>query len=81
MFIIYFPNNEKLKFFVETFTPLFFEEQLYVQYYVCPIWIFIFDTDQTQINSVGYSIFIYIFHILAGLQCVVHLLFAYVARL
>ncbi len=38
------------KSFVETLTPynqiLIFEEHL------CPIWIFIFDTDQSKINSV-----------------------------
>ncbi len=43
----YFPNNEKLKSFVETFTTfsqiLIFDKQL---------WIFIFDTDHAQINSV-----------------------------
>ncbi len=48
-FSLCFPNYEKLKCFVETFTSynqiLIFEEQLQ---YVCPIWLFIFDTDQAQ---------------------------------
>jgi hypothetical protein len=45
-----FPTMKKLKSVVETSTPynqiLIFEDS-----YVCPIWIFIFDTDQAQINN------------------------------
>ncbi len=48
------PNYEKLKCFVETFTlfrpVLILVEQL-CTIQVCPIWIFIFDTDQAQIKS------------------------------
>ncbi len=46
-----FHNFEKLKSFVETFTPysqiLIIEEP-----YEWKVWIFIFDTDEAQINSV-----------------------------
>ncbi len=56
MFVIYFPNYEKLKSFVETFTLynqlLIFEEQLCISNIDI-----IFDSDQTEINNA--DIYIY----------------------
>ncbi len=53
MFSINFPNYEKLKSSVETFTP--YNQNTYFQrtvmYVHCPIWIFIFDIDQAQITQ------------------------------
>jgi hypothetical protein len=42
-----FPNFEKLKSFVETFTPYIIKEQLHMSIRTC-----IFDIDQAQFNSV-----------------------------
>ncbi len=52
-----FSQQRKVEFFLWKHSLYILKYLFSRNSYVCPIWIFIFDTDQSQINSVLYHIF------------------------